>query len=1135
MSFFGTFKENICKLFTQKTYAPGQKNGVSHQEDAQKSEGPSTPSGSVASALKDYDTDIIATKNYVKIHHQNSYRLDFVSLFNGYPLFSVNTAVTGDLASFMGEEYMKGMTPAISELPVKDKKTIRIETSTSSSAQPDGEYSIREAVIRESESGLLNLHFTFSKSPQEEIYIDFLLPEALELENFVPVHKVEKVFERIPPVSQMGMLLKTFIMSTTQLHNSNESASLLIALLGNIPNDNATSVISSIPHLEERLCNVNAGSMDFLSSYLDSHEVHLSLHYLMALALFVETEIGIRNSESLDTIDFSSPFTISPYSVMAIADACDIKLRAFDLVENAGLSFQTILAGLLPISSKGLIVQTADQSGEQFFCLVKTGENVSFPDGSSEKKPTGLILCRIPTVDQLNRSDLETILKSRYPIMTSFQSDFDRKVLWKKLSIADIHSPEQDAHASSLFHNGSIDQFYSGFRSYNFMKTMMGSFIDDPSGKVKNDNDILIFRDSRGSRQYIHIESPDAYSTVLHKIASDWSAGDERIMFPGIEKLPECLYEAPLERLLNKNADKTKDELTLECLSPVLSKILTSMPCRVNLESEPDLKRKVKAWLLSPDTQKKITKYFNSRTLEAMLKYLDREGVDAPVEIKVSSTLAKAGSFPETIPIAASLIISALCLSELTEVKSYFKSFDDKNFHFNVRNMISELMENSHPELRALAMELVIAGSLVVTRNDVLMVEYEIERGQSDASEMVREMALASKLHLLLRKRVPLPQPVEIMARMAENQSLPENPASRQKSPQWEEKNVKDIEALIQKLDEYMENLPKTGTRSSTAPHDSSPTDIDISLLPYLSKRENRIQLAKMITGANVALKADENQNRSRYLCIVSQEQLDTLLESVLETWKDCIDREEKPLTSLIREKTLETLMSDFFRLAEEKRVRDQKSPPFFGGTQTILMHRIEPLKYIKAIKTIENKKVSIRRKKVPHKFLVDLIMMGSEFGLKNLRICRVTRAGGVRLEEVENTLTAFPTQREIFIEDLEVFNPQYGHFIPLFHILNIKKTPFEDREDSWDTLNLLLELYDSASRGKKLPSHDDESGSRESTVEEVETYIGGASSEMVEIARQISKAFSLPESTSRQILNIVFKATPDCPYIIWR
>ncbi|MGV8119174.1 MAG: hypothetical protein AB2L14_05345 [Candidatus Xenobiia bacterium LiM19] len=1133
MSFFGTFKDNINKMFLKKASAQDQKKDLRHQGDTLISEGSTTPSAGAANDHKAYAADIIAAKNYVKIHRDNSHRLDFISLFNGYHFFSVNTVVNGDLASFMGEKDKKGMIPAISELPVKEK-TIRIETSTRSASPPDEEYTIKEAAIRENESGHINLHFTFSKGPQEEVYIDFHLPGTLEPENFVSVHRVEKVFERIPPVSHMGMLLKTFIMSTADLHTSDDSSPLLTALLATIPNDNATSAFSALPDIEDRLRNINTGSIDFLSCYLASHKVNLSSHYLMALALFVETEIGIRKRENLEALDFSSPITISPYSTMAIADACDIKLKAFDLGSTDGLSFQTVLSGLLGISSKGLIVQVVDQAGEKYFCSVNAGDNTALYDSPSEKKPTGLILCLLPVIDHLNRSDIETILKSRHPIMTSFQSDFDKKVMWKKLTITDIRSLEQDAGASSLLNSGSLDQFYSGFRSYNFMKTMIGGFVDSPSTEAKKDNDILIFRDSRGSRQYVHLESSDAVDTLLQKIPADWSAGDEKILFPTIEALPEHLYEAPFERLLNKNVDKTKDELTLEKLYPELSGILTVIPSHVKLESRSDLKRKVKAWLLSSDIQQKITKHISSRTLEAMLKYLDPGSGDNTVEINILESLAEAEEYPEIIPIAASLIMSALCQSELTEVKSYFKSFDDKNFHFQVRNMISELMDSQHPELRALAVELVAARSFVSTRNDVLMVEYDIERGLSDSNQTVREHALTSKLHLLLRKRVPLLRPVEITARISENIPIPENPASRQKSSQWEEQNAKDIQTLLQKLDDYIDNIPKTGKMSSTGSHDSSPTDIDISLLPYISQRESKMQLATLIAGINVALKADENQNRSRYLFVVSQEQIDTLMESVLVTWKDYIDSEGKPFTSLIRERTPETLMRDFSRLAEERFVRDQKAPPFFGGNQTIMIHRVEPLKYIKAIKTIENKKVSIRRKKMPHKFLVDLIMMGSEFGLKNLRICRATKAGGVPLEEIENTLTAFPTQREIFIEDLEVFNPQSGHFIPLFHILNIKKTPFEDQEDSWDTLNLMLELYDSISRGKKLPVHDEESEPHEAAAEEEQTHIGGASTEMVEIARQIAKAFLLPESTSRQILNIVFEAMPDCPYNIW-
>jgi|GEM_PF-1978398 len=1134
MSFFGTFKDNLNKLLFQKTPVQSQKNGSDIPGDSRGPDRTATAPEGAAIAHKTYETDIIAAKNYVKIHPEGPHRIDFISLFNDYHFFSLDTAVKGDLASFLGEKDKKGMIPAISEVPVEERRNIRIETSTRSAMAPDADYSIREAAIRESESGELHLNFTFSKEGQEEVYIDFHLPGALELKNFVAVHRVEKVFERIPPVSHMGMLLKTFIFSTSSLHECSESASLLAALLDNVPNDNAGAALSALPDLEKRLSGVNTKCIDFLSGYLASHGVILSSHYLIALAIFVETEIGIRDRESLESLDFSSPFSLSPYTVMSIADACDIKLRAFDPGSGSDSSFRSVAKGLLDISSKGLIIQTTDSGGERSFSLVKQQDLPEISGDESGKKPTGLILCLIPSIDHLNRSDLETILKSRYPIMASFQSDFDRKVLWKKMTIENIQSSDRDEEAGNMISSGSLDQFYSGFRSYNFMKTMIGGFAESRTSSAEKENEIVIFRDSRGSRQYVHIESPDAQEALLQKIPADWSAGNEKIVFPRLESLPDYLYEARFERLLNKDTDKSKDEQTLEKLYPELSGILTALPSHVSLESETVLKKKVKTWLTSPDVQQKITKHVSARTLEAMLKYMDSGSGEAAVEIMVLEAMAKAASYPEIVPIAGSLVISALCLSDLTEVKSYFKSFDDRNFHFQVRNMISELMDSSHADLRALAVELVAARSFVTSRNDVLMVEYEIERGLGDSSEDVKAKALTSKLRLLLRKRLPLPQPVLIKACAAADTPAPVKAPSKQKSPQWEEQSAKDIEATLKKLDEYIENVPKTGKMSSNSSHDTSPTDIDVDLLPYISVPENKVQLARIITGANVALKADENQNRSRYLLVVPQQQIDALIESVLETWKDYIDREGRPFSSIIRSKAPETLMKEFGSLAEERRLRTENSPPFLGGTQTLMIHRVEPLKYIKAVKTIENKKVSIRRRKVPHRLLVDLIMMGTEFGLKNLRICRASKAGGVPLEEVENTLTAFPTQREIFMEDLEIFNSQYGHFIPLFHILNIKKTPFEDQEDSWDTLNLMLELYEYVSRGKKMPSSIDEPSKPEPAAEEEQTHIGGASSEMVETARQIAKAFSLPESASRQVLNIVFEATPLCPYNIW-
>ena len=259
------------------------------------------------------------------------------------------------------------------------------------------------------------------------------------------------------------------------------------------------------------------------------------------------------------------------------------------------------------------------------------------------------------------------------------------------------------------------------------------------------------------------------------------------------------------------------------------------------------------------------------------------------------------------------------------------------------------------------------------------------------------------------------------------------------KSAAWESRFSKDIDQVIGKLNEYIENAPKTATRGSISSMELTSMDLDVSFIPFLDNGENKKYIARTIVGLNEALKADESRQKSSFLFVIPEVTLEEMLESIFAAWKALADSQERPFQSLFVIKQPEELIEDFLVLGRERSAGKPRESCYAGGNYSLMMHRVEPQKSIKAVKTIENKKVSIRRKKILHKLLIDLVIMGSQFGLKNLRICRALKAGGLAMEEVENTLTAFTTDREVQAHDLEIFNFQFARFLPFFNLLNLR------------------------------------------------------------------------------------------------
>ena len=235
-------------------------------------------------------------------------------------------------------------------------------------------------------------------------------------------------------------------------------------------------------------------------------------------------------------------------------------------------------------------------------------------------------------------------------------------------------------------------------------------------------------------------------------VPADWTKTDETPEFPEIGNFPPLLFEASINRLLNRAEALTKEEETLSLIYPPLRDILTRAPIYGNREETGALLKRIYSFLKLQETQDRLSKHISSRTIEAMLRYINPEATGLNTEVLLLKKPHQRLLLPAVIPIASNLTISSLCLSEQTEVKGYFKSFDDKNFRFVLRNSVSELIESAEPALRALAAELLSSRNVIANRNDLLMADYDIERCLQDSDEAVRGRALHSKTAAAVEK-----------------------------------------------------------------------------------------------------------------------------------------------------------------------------------------------------------------------------------------------------------------------------------------------------------------------------------------------------------------------------------------------
>jgi hypothetical protein len=1124
MSFLGNFKENLQKLFRQK-------DAPSHDSSSEEISEPSSQDthgikGRGSRDLKNeagapsVESEITSARSLFKIRKLPEDRLEFYSLLDNYRLFCTRARITGDLASFFGEKDASGIIPSIVEVPVDPGETIRVQTFNRAKSNHSEKFHILAAALKEAGDGTKLATFTFNLGP-EEIAFEFLLPAPLPCLDFKEVIETKKVFEQIPPVSHMGMLIKTYLLVEKPGGEEADVMLTLMKLAAGIPNDRVQKLLTETPEILQKLTHIECAGIDFLRDYLNQQNIQIHSSHLASLCIFLEIETGNISRDNWETRGIEEgklPF--SPYSIMAITDALGFKLRAFEIDEDD--NFKAALSNLFLLSGGSLIAQI-ENGGGRGYALLTSQEQIAETEISGSSF-SGVFLCQISLIEHLTKSDLETLLKTREFLMACYQSDFDKRIVWKKLHFDEIAVDETENSALSM--DRGAHHFYRGFRSFQFMKAVFGKIIpESPLSDVAHGT-VVIHLDSRGSRQYQWVENDEALNNYKSIMSADWTFSEEKLLFPEVESLPEYLFEAKLHRLLDRPSGVSAEEQTLSLLQPKINMLLTHYPPYRDIFEDATFVRKMRDCLHNRESL--LLKYISAKTLEAMLKYIMNAEGEKKLNIKLLEPLMDDPENAAVTILTSYLLISSLCLSKLTEVKGHFKSFDDKNFRFFLRNHISELLDSPDAKIRKLAIKLFATSNVVANRSELLMVEYDIERGLKDPDPEVRDSALNSRLALIMRKKIPLHSPVLVEPTEAVAEAV-----KPRKSSIWEEKLAMDIAALHGKIDEYIENAASNELRGSISSHESSSADLDISMLPFINEGENKKNIARLIVGVNEALKTLDF-DKNRYLFIVSRHQFDNLMEAVLDTWKYLEKREGASFSSLLMRSTKEDLLESFLKAGRERAEKKAGSLPYLGGSHSLMIHRIEPQKIIKAIKTIENKKVSIRRKKIPHKFFIDLIVMGSQFGLKNLRICRVHKAGGEDIDLLENKLTSFSTSREIQVHDIDVFNYRLARFIPFFHLLNMKTQHFSSDDDSWELANLLLGFYDSF---LKLPTSstiaEGETGKTEGGEGET-PHIAGASSDIIEISRQVTASFGLHDGISRQIMNMIFDAAPQCLYDIW-
>src|SRR5690606_6930943 len=108
-------------------------------------------------------------------------------------------------------------------------------------------------------------------------------------------------------------------------------------------------------------------------------------------------------------------------------------------------------------------------------------------------------------------------------------------------------------------------------------------------------------------------------------------------------------------------------------------------------------------------------------------------------------------------------------------------------------------------------------------------------------------------------------------------------------------------------------------------------------------------------------------------------------------------------------------------------------------------------------------------------RFFLDLMdVLSREEDPRNVRVLRLTQAGGLNLEDLESHLAVFTTERIVDPRSVEIFQLNRLRFAPLIHEMAFSRQQVGSEEEDLEELQALLNLF----QGKK---HVLRHGARES------------------------------------------------------
>ena len=895
------------------------------------------------------------------------------------------------------------------------------------------------------------------------------------------------------------------------------------------------------------------------------------INTLAAMCMFVDVGLGIIEAEATTSDGRGYSLEASPYAMLVVSSAFDVDLTCLSVdLPECGKSSKELefFTNLISCSRVGILARFVRvDDGSKTWVWIRSSEIAKKAFTAPEQEFDSIILGIFPKIGQLSEIDLADMCDSGRDFVISFQSDFDKSILWRSRS----RIPEKSYMLDKTGERRTNFSFIEGFCAYHFSRSVIGSIetINDED-LLGKDNILAVYLDNRENNHYRYLKHVNSLEDLQPKGQDENFAWNHQIVKElDVSHLSYDICEPSLEELLGGEAQRisSRNSRCLQWLNSAVWQIFTKLFQYKPLTTGNNLAELLHKRYWNSHGCVLVSGMMDVRTQDTVGKLLLGQSKTS-LELKVSAPLVRDYSDNKQTELLALLLLFAIShYDNIPEFDGYFKLIDDVCFRNLIFDRVLSLLHSNKAENQIMACHIIASSDVISDSHFRFSSQFELNGMLESTQDAAVGTAITEALvRINLMEKMSLPSLIKI-GELSSGEKANDIPEVR---------NIVGVEPqliknLAQETDRWLHDLKKEDPeRFSSLPLVNESGEIDKERLAAFVERVAALNQASLNASGDLP---------RRYFAIVPNHILEDTRFAFLECWKLLAASKNVTLKELVDQGDPSDLMLDYRFFVEdhgEEISLKLGHVPYFGGSETpIRIYRLRPGEALGPLRRAVG--VSFTEEKFEESELfVKLLSDYFNSSDRNPRILRLHSAGGVNLEQIENTLSSFETARMIDLRSVEVFTAQHIRFYSGLRDLTFTVEQMGGTKEDQEALRALLAIvtgqrkpvqdpqekpYTQASPATTdIPSEDkktiekspteDKSDSAEISDNDaynmsVEDILGSDEQksqnsfaesneelkELMSMAQIAGKALDLPDDLQHQVVNIFISASRNAVY----